>query len=257
MKRARELIRPWKEREGVVGIYVVGSATRPYRDALSDYDIEVVVEDEVYAALPDEERHVLVMDEGPPRRVDHEFYLWPWSEFAALVDSRRDLFHAPYRHAAVLHDPEGRIGPVVSRLAALPEELRRDRLRVHFLEFLFGAGRARKTRERGRELDGRLVAAEALVALVKLLFLVKGSWPSTRHWSEAELHLLGVPEEILEGLLEATRDPVAERMRELADRVRTWLDAEGLDFHQDVDALARWAYLSPEGKAAFERWSAL
>jgi hypothetical protein len=255
MERARELIRPWIGREGVIGIYVVGSSTRPHRDALSDYDIEVVVEDAVYEALPDSERHVLVIDEGPPRRVDHEFYLWPWSDFAALVDSRRDLFHSPYRHAAVLHDPEGRIAPVVERLAELPEEVRRERLRVHFLEFLFGAGRSRKTFERRRELDGRLVAAEALVALAKLLFLAKGSWPSTRHWSEAELRLLGVPEEILTGVLEAARDPAPARMRDLADRVKAWLDEAGMTFHHDVEALTRWAYLTPEGKAAFERWS--
>ena len=37
MERARELIKPYLEKEGVIGIYVVGSATRPYRDALADY----------------------------------------------------------------------------------------------------------------------------------------------------------------------------------------------------------------------------
>jgi len=52
MERARELIKPYVEMDGVIGIYVVGSATRPYRDELSDYDIEVIVTDDVYESTP-------------------------------------------------------------------------------------------------------------------------------------------------------------------------------------------------------------
>ena len=98
MERARELVQPYLEKEGIIGIYLVGSATRPFRDERSDYDIEVVVEDELYRSLPDEERHVFVIDEGPPRKVDHEFYLWPWSEFEGLIGSTLDLYHYPYQH---------------------------------------------------------------------------------------------------------------------------------------------------------------
>lgn len=255
MERARELIRPYVEREGVIGIYVVGSATRPYRDALSDYDIEVVVEDDVYEALPDAERHVLVLDEGPPRRVDHEFYLWSWSAFRALIDSAQDLFHQPYQHAVVLHDPDGRIGPVVAALSHLPDDVREERLRVHWLEFLFGVGRARKTWERGRETDARLVAADALRALAKLCFLVRGSWASTRHWTTEELARLGVPRDLIQEVGEAVADPVPERLGPLVKRAAAWLEAEGETFHQDVDALSAWAFLTPEGRAAFARWA--
>ena len=123
MERARELSRPYMNREGVVGIYVVGSATRPHRDDLSDYDIEVVLEDPAYARTPDAERQVFVYKDSEPKVVDYEFYLRPWSEFLALVSSTQDLFHYPYQHAVILHDPDGRIASIVRRLAELPEEI--------------------------------------------------------------------------------------------------------------------------------------
>lgn len=40
MERAQELSAPYTNKPGVIGIYLVGSASRPFRDRLSDYDIE-------------------------------------------------------------------------------------------------------------------------------------------------------------------------------------------------------------------------
>ena len=77
MERARELIKPYLKMDGVIGIYVVGSATRPYRDELSDYDIEVIVEDNVYARTPMADRQVFSFKEGAAKVVDYEFYLIP------------------------------------------------------------------------------------------------------------------------------------------------------------------------------------
>jgi hypothetical protein len=238
----------------VIGIYVVGSATRPHRDPLSDLDIEVVMEDDAHDALPPEERHLFVIAEGPPRRVDHEFYVWPWSGFVSLVDSRQDHFHYPYQHACILHDPAGRVRPVVEALARLPEEVRTERMRVHLLEWVFGLGRARKTLQRSLDLDGRLVAADAVRGLVKLLFLAAGSWPSTRHWTGPELSQLGVPETIREGMRQVLAAPDPTSFGELHGRVADWLDGRGLSLHRDVPALTRWAFLTREGQEAFERW---
>ena len=255
LERAHELIRPWTSRDGVVGIYLVGSATRPFCDALSDLDLEVVVEDATYEATPDAQRHVFVLDEGPPKRVDHEFYLRAWSDFLALVDSRQDIVRAGYRHAVVLHDPNGRVAPVVERLAALPDDVRQDRLRVHWLELLFGIGRSRKTFDRGRTFEGRLVLADALRAAVKLLFVAAGVWPAPTHWTRDELSLLGVGEELLERLATCTTSLDGADWKALTVAVAAHLEATGCTFHEDVDALMRWAYLTAEGRAAFERWS--
>jgi len=96
MERARELIQPYLAKPGIIGIYVVGSATRPYSDELSDYDIEIIVEDDVYELTPMVERQVFSFKEGDAKIVDYEFYLIPWSDFVGLTESTLDLFHYPY-----------------------------------------------------------------------------------------------------------------------------------------------------------------
>jgi len=256
MERARELIKPYLDVDGLIGIYVVGSATRPFRDGLSDYDFEVVVEDETYAALPDAEKHRFVIDEGPPRRVDHEFYFWPWSGFEGLLYSKVDMFHFAYQYPVVLHDPTGRLQTVIEKLAALPEDVRTTRTKVHYLEYRWGTGRANKTFGRGAILNGRLVVAEALIALIKLLFLVNNSWPSTRHWSTHELELLGVPSDLLAAIERTLADPNSESLDRLVEDVHEHLDNKGEAFYQDAQALGRWAVLTDEGKTAFQTWGA-
>ena len=264
MQRARELIKPYLARDGVIGIYVLGSSTRPFRDELSDYDIEVIVTDDAYKATPDEEKHVFEIDDGPPRRVDHEFYLRPWSEFAQLASSTQDLFHYPYQHAIVLHDPTGEMTEVIRKLAELPEDVRRMRMRVHFLELLFSLGRARKTSERSGGLNVQLLYGEALVALTKLLFLVMGSWPATRHWSRDELILLGIDAEFIDRISDAFSSPTNDKMTSLVTEVRSFLVERGELLHdvgseafQDAyKELVHWAFLTAEGKKAFSDWGA-
>ena len=150
VERARELIKPYSDRDGVIGIYVVGSAARPYRDALSDYDIEVIVEDAVYERTPDDERQTFAFKEDEPKVVDHEFYLIPWSDFFALTDSTHDLFHYPYQHAVVLHDPAGRITPIIEQLAALPEDVRRERITRPLSRFPLPIGACAQDGKTGR-----------------------------------------------------------------------------------------------------------
>jgi hypothetical protein len=257
MHRARELIEPYLEMSGLVGAYLVGSATRPYRDAHSDLDIEIVVEDEVYEGLPDAEQHVFVIDEGPPRRLDHEFYLRPRREMEELIASDLDLFHFAYQHAVILHDPSGDIARWVTRLRELPASVREDRLRVHYLELLDGAARTRRTLERGGDpLDVQLVAGAMARALTRLLFVQQGSWAPTRHWTGPELRLLGTPPPLLDRLREALADPAAGPLTELVQAVDAHLTAAGETFHQDHRDLMRWAYLTDPGKHACARWSA-
>ena len=258
MERARELIEPYVGKEGIIGIYLLGSVTRPYRDRLSDYDIEVIVEDAVYERTPDEERQVFFFKEGEPKVVDYEFYLIPWSDFEALTESTHDLFHQPYQHAVILHDPEGRIAPIIERLAELPEGVRRERMTVHFLEFLYRLGRARKTVDRADgsapPINLRLLYSDALSSLVKLLFLAKGSWVATSHWSEQELQYLGIPKDLLARVACLQGIPEPENAKGLVEAVNAFLDDCGETFHRDMDGIQRWLFFTKDGKRAFEHW---
>ncbi|MBN1859464.1 DUF4037 domain-containing protein [Candidatus Bipolaricaulota bacterium] len=259
MERARELIGPYTKRDDVVGIYVVGSSTRPYRDKLSDYDFEVIVTDKAYAMLPDDEKHVFVIDDGPPRRVDHEFYLRPLAEFEGLISSTHDLFHGPYQHAEILHDPEGLLADIVERLAALPEDVRSARMILHYLEVIEAVGRIRKLRHRQQESDEselgiRLLAGEAVRALAKLIFLQRGSWPPVRHWTQQELSLVDGADRLDPAMVAVLRDPTTESCDLLMKGLHAWLSDAGETFHSDVNELFHWAFLTEDGKRAFEIW---
>jgi hypothetical protein len=256
MDRARHLIEPYTRREGVRGMYLVGSGSRPFRDSISDYDFEVAVDDAVYAALPEAERHVFVMDEGPPRRVDHEFYLRPWGELEGLRSSTRDLDHYPFQFARVLHDPSGELSSLVAELGTLPADVRETRCSVHYLDFIVPTRRAAKCFNRGDALNTRLVLNDAAAGLIKLLFVAKGMWPPLKHWARQEMRLAGIGDDIPARLQAMLDEPSAPRVAELVESVHAWLDAEGLTLHRDPMALFRWAFLTEEGKRAAATWGA-
>jgi hypothetical protein len=254
MERAAELARQYIGQPGVLGVYLVGSASRPFRDATSDYDIEVAVTDDVYDATPLADRHVFVIDEGPPRRVDHEFYLRPWSELVGLATSTRDLDHYPFRHAVVLHDPDGALAALFEALGTLPDDVRATRTRVHYLGFLYGAGRAQKCLARGDALNTRLVLDDAIASLVKLLFVLRGLWPAMRHWAKQELREAGVGNAIVDLAEQTLADPSIEGLRALVALANEEMDAAGVSIHRDATAMREWAFLTDEGKQAFREW---
>ncbi|MBE0634831.1 hypothetical protein IH601_02380 [Candidatus Bipolaricaulota bacterium] len=255
MERARELIKPYLEMDGVIGIYVVGSATRPYRDELSDLDIEVIVENAVYEQTPMEKRQTFAFKEDNPKVVDYEFYLIPWSDFFNLTKSGLDLFHYPYQHAQILHDPDGRIEPIIKQLAELPEGIRLERMTVHFLECLYSLGRARKTAERGElPINLALLRGGTISSLVKVILLAKKSWPSTVHWSEQEFAQMAISDDLLKPVKAWLTDPASDNARAMVTATRAFLDDCGETFHHDMDGIQQWLFFTQEGKAAFERW---
>jgi len=261
MERARELIGPYVGKQGVIGIYLLGSITRPYRDELSDYDIEVIVEDDLYERTPNDERQLFFFKEGTPEGerpvVDYEFYLIPWSDFTGLTESTHDLFHQPYQHAIILYDPEERIAPIIARHAELPEKTRQERITVHYLDFLYRLGRARKTATRaGHRLNLALLYADAVRSLVKLLFLVKRSWAAPAHWSEQELRALGVPDPLVEAAKRLGPDCTAEEVRSLVEAVRAFMDENDVTTHHNMETIQPWVFFTRDGKTAFERWGA-
>jgi hypothetical protein len=74
------------------------------------------------------------------------------------------------------------------------------------------------------------------------------------HWSEEELRLLGVPEELLVRARCLGGTPMPEETKALVEAVRAFLDDCGETFHRDMDGIQRWLFFTEEGKRAFERW---
>jgi hypothetical protein len=252
MERALRLVEPYTHHAWVRGVYLVGSASRPFRDAVSDYDFEIAVDDVAYGRLTAAEKHIFAMDPEVPTRVDYEFYLRPWSELEALRTSTRDLDHYPFQHASILFDRDGDLAPLLAHIAELPAAVRAVRCRVHYLEVLAAKGRSAKCAERGERLNARLVAADGVAALARLLFLLHGSWPAMRHWTSHELRIAGVDRAVVERMTAALEGDVAP----LLETAREQLDAHGFDFHHDIAAFRTWAFVSDEGKRALATWGA-
>lgn len=255
--RALQLVEPYRKLPWARGAFLVGSASRPFADETSDFDIEVVADDAAYAEMSNGERHVFAMDPERPKRVDYEFLVRPWSELDSLRTSNRDVDHYPFSHARILFDRDGDVAPLLADLGRLPDAVRDVRCRVHYLETYMGIRRAQKCLDRrGDELNLRLIAAGAVDGFVKLLFVLHGSWPALRHWASNELRLLGEGEKRIATLVAVLASPERGALDELLEETHRRLDDAGFDFHREVASFRVWAFLSDEGKRAFREWGA-
>jgi len=126
---------------------------------------------------------------------------------------------------------------------------------VHFLEFLYRLGRYRRTAQRGDfPISLALLEGDALSSLTKVIFLVKKSWPSTKHWSEQEFSELGISRDLLDSIKTWISDASSDHARAMVGAARAFLDAEGETFHSDMEGIQQWLFFTKNGKAAFERW---
>lgn len=87
-------------------------------------------------------------------------------------------------------------------------------------------------------------------------FLVKRSWPSTRHWSTEKLEPLGVGPDLIAAIEGALLSPEKARLQALAKEADRFLEEQAETFHKKGQRLMQWAYLTEAGKRAFRRWGA-
>lgn len=213
---------PYRANPDVLGIVVVGSASRHYRDALSDYDVEIITTDRMFARASEQEQFFRVNGDAI------ECALVPESDFSAKKRSTADIDHWPYTSCIVLHDPDGYVINEIEQIVAMPEELRQARIKLHYFEFLFSARKIGRTMQRGDELNVRLVAAQAVITALRLLFVLEGQWPPITHWTAQNLAQLeripGTIKPLLIQLLTQPNPTTAERLIQLIDNLLSNID---------------------------------
>jgi hypothetical protein len=219
----RDVVDRYRADADVRGVVLVGSASRPYRDEQSDFDLEVIVGDDGYARLSESERWTVL-----PGGVG-DVLVVPESDFARKKTSPADIDHFAYERCVVLHDPDGYVAREIRAIVQLPERTRERRITLHYFEFLFAAQRVRRARERGAELNARLVAASATAAAVKLRFLLDRRWPPVVHWTEENVAELDGDGRFRTLALDLLRDASPRSARAVVSAVDELLVRAGFD----------------------------
>lgn len=219
----------WTEQPEVLGVLLVGSRSRGHADALSDDDLEVILEDVAFARLaPKDCVEILVEGEGPGRKLIYDAQYLAISVLERKAASHHDLDRWPYERAQVLFDRDGRVAAAVSAAGHMDPEFRAARLRHATVDAWTASHRAGKTLRRGAEAAGRMLVARAAKALLRVLFALEGRWVPLDHWLEAELRTLRDPTHaaglVLEGLLNGSPEPLERALAGLEEL----LAAEGV-----------------------------
>lgn len=168
---------------GSAGIVLVGSASRGQNDRHSDYDLQLIADDEVFRLLKTEE--LVETRELPSCRA--EIQKTSVADFLALKRSPRDCDHWPYQSARILYDRDGLVAREIELIRAMPREVMSSRLRLHLFEFYFYANRMRALEERGDRLNLLLVCGQIAQTATALALVSRGKWPPLLHWSAQEL----------------------------------------------------------------------
>ncbi|NBI31090.1 DUF4037 domain-containing protein [Chengkuizengella marina] len=205
---------------------LVGSSSRSYRDVLSDYDVEVVVTNEYYSMLTDKDTFY----ENEEHQI--EFLFFSEDDFKAKINSCKDVEHWPYEECTILYDPQQRMDELLTPIIMMDPEVREQRLKLHYFEFLFGAKRIERTMMRGNKLNTHLVTSQMLMSLIKLLFLLKYKWPPLLHWTFENLNEMNeIPVELKQMMTEIIIHPDGKLANSLIQAVDNLLTDEGADFH--------------------------
>jgi hypothetical protein len=251
IRLARELVAPRLAEPGSLGALLYGSSVRPYADASSDLDVHLVVEDERLASMDPRERHLAVHHDVT--RTAEIWVVSPRALDAMIAPPEADRHRRRLATSVLLHDPAGIVAPIVARACEISEEVREERMRVHYFETT-RLGKRIQLAERRDEHDVlRVLAAEMVLAVSKLLCLERRQWPAPVHWVFEELAVAGIPAGLVGALEELLESSTARAARALRGRLDAYLVAEGVAFVRDPRAL--WSWLgSPRGREATDVW---
>lgn len=176
--------------DAVVGAWLGGSRGKGYHDAHSDYDLAIIVRDDVavpaveYAVA--EREHGDEFDVGVTTLADLGALAWwgrsdSWKRYA-FADTRAAL------------DKTGEVQEIIDRIGRLPRRHTRALIRNNLDAYLNATYRSTKAQRRGKEFAARLDCAHAVEHLLVALFALHGHLKPYNDYLDREidrLHLLG------------------------------------------------------------------
>lgn len=210
----------------VIGVVMVGSSSREYKDPLSDLDIEVIVRNEVYRSLQRKTQTFL------PEHKGAELLFFPYTEFQLKKVSPLDLDHWPYVHARIIYDQSGVIEQEIKQIVSMPYDLALARSKLHYFEFLFSVNRLEKLIVRGSRLNLNLTIHQALASFIRLMFVTQQQWPPLLHWATQNLlEIEGVPGQMIALATALSEKPSVTCRDQLLLAIDKYLLDGGYTFH--------------------------
>jgi hypothetical protein len=248
LTETRERVADWECDDEVRGILLVGSKSLGFDDRFSDDDLYVILTEPAFRRRLRARPYVWLAQSGsalPP--VIYDVAYTSARTLGARQASPRDSDHWEFERARMLLD-RGSLAQIVDRLASMPEQFRRARLRHGVLDADFAQRRASKTwRRRGATFVTNLLASRAAEALLRVVFALEWRWVPLEHWLEPELASLadpaGVSHLLAEALATGDRRPVAQAI----ERLEPVLDFEGV--RRGGDPALRTSLLHPDAAA--------
>jgi hypothetical protein len=218
----RERLERWKLDDDVLGVLLVGSKSRGHGDRRSDDDLEVLLTDRAFARFtPAACCELLQVGEGADRRLIYDAQITSLADIERKADSPLDLDRWPYEKAGILFDRTGAVTAAVKRAGRMDEEFRRLRLLHATVDTWVAPYRAKKTRDRGFEGAARLLVAQGVQALARIVFALEHRWVPLYHWLEAELATLedraGCTPLLIDALVHARAEAIEEALAKLED----------------------------------------
>ena len=214
------------EQPAVLGMVLIGSRSRGFADELSDDDVEVILSDQAFAALPPTECGELGHEDAAGPIYDLRFT--SLGELRRKGRSPYDRDHWQYEWAQLLFERDGRVRDAVTQAARMDGAFRRERLLYGAIDAWMATQRAPKTFLRGMEGSGRLVVVRGALALARVLFALEWRWTPPACWIEAELGTLPDRPRVVPVLIDALRNGDPARLCEAFDRLEDRLWTEGV-----------------------------
>jgi hypothetical protein len=233
----RPLIEAATADPAVVGLLLAGSRGDGWIDDDSDYDVYVVLRDEVFATHG---HHEPLLGGVMPTTGLHQAIelLATCPTRLAELAATPGWWTAGYATAQILLDKDGTLVPLLDTYRSLPSGTSRDSAAASLDGYLNAFYRSLKAWYRGDELGARLHAGISVIALVRALFALMGR-PAPYHdrlWHhlDALVDQQWPPGYLQHTFLTIIRTATPPVQRELAERVEPLMRERGLGYIIDA-----------------------
>ena len=225
-----DLLIDYYTNDKVFGVVLVGSSSHFYKDSNSDFDVEVIVDDDYYETIKDKKLLIRNSD------TKLEILILSYSNFLSKIDSSLSINHWPYEKGIVLYDRNGQFKTIIEKIVSVDLNELSKRLKLSYFELLLLCSKIERIKNTGEFLNLKLASAQIGVIASKLLFLMHKKWPPIIYWtSQNMLYLEDVDSEFKLLIMEVLNKPTISNVNLLINAIESELLSCGFDFWCDKE----------------------